>query len=59
MDRIYIRGKGGQTRDFDSVSFFCNTHITPARSKKRGLKRGRFWVKLEDANNINFRPLEL
>ena len=51
VDRIYIRSKAKDFRDFDSVSFFCNTHITPAKARKQGLIKGRFWVKLEDANS--------
>jgi hypothetical protein len=44
VDRIYIR-KGGS--DFDSVSFFVsipNGNLKPIK--------GRFWVKLADANKI-------
>ena len=60
VDRIYIR-KGAE--DFDSISFF----ITKAEDtrfkvnkedKKRAFKKGRirFWVKLDDANKINYKP---
>ncbi len=45
VDRIYIRGKTAESREFDSVSFFCNPG---ARS---GI-RGRFWAKLGDVNRL-------
>lgn len=44
LDRIYVR-KGKQ--DFDSVSFFIKNCPT------KGIK-GRFWVKLEDANKLSY-----
>lgn len=45
IDRIYIRGKTDEAREFDSVSFFCNP------SARSGL-RGRFWAKLADVNRM-------
>ena len=48
VDRIYIR-KGSS--DFDSVSF----RIVECPSNKKLCKQ-RFWVKLEDANQIVFEP---
>lgn len=43
VDRIYIRGKADDAREFDSVSFYCNP------GARTGL-RGRFWAKLDDVN---------
>jgi hypothetical protein len=44
LDRIYVRkGKAG----FDSVSFTIN------KCPIKGIK-GRFWVKLEDANTLQY-----
>lgn len=51
IDRIYIR-KGA--KDYDSISFRINKSNEP-RFKKKGI---RFWVKLDEANNINYKPYD-
>jgi hypothetical protein len=48
VDRIYIR-KG--QKDFDSISF--NVQIDSSWRGKPKVIKGRFWVKLEDANKID------
>lgn len=49
VDRIYVRKGKGYDR-FDSVTVCVNTHLTPAKARKQGLTRGRFWAKLADVN---------
>ena len=53
VDRIYIR-KG--SAEYSSITFFVSESPMPELSSKKGPKR-RFWVKLQDANNIEFEPL--
>lgn len=50
IERIYIR-KGND--DFDSITFTCPEIkvVVPGRTTRRAV---RFWVKLDDANNIQF-----
>ena len=50
VDRIYIRKGGADIKEYDSVTFWCNTHVKPAEGRK--LKRGRFWAKLADVNQM-------
>ena len=53
VDRIYIRkGGGADVKEYDSVTFFCNSHLKPAQAKKLKLKKGRFWAKLPDCNRM-------
>jgi len=61
VDRIYIRSKAKDYRDYDSVTFLCNTHVTPAKGRKQGLVRGRFWAKLADVNaaEVLFDPMTI
>lgn len=62
VDRIYIR-KGAE--DYDSISFLIN-NSKDARFKvnkkdeKRAFNKGRirFWVKLDDANSICYKPYQ-
>jgi|AACY02.16.fsa_nt_gi hypothetical protein len=58
IDRIYIRKGGADMKKFDSVSFWCNTHVTSAQAKKEKLKKGRFWANLEDVNRMIIVPPE-
>jgi len=51
--RIYIRNGGGDMKNFDSVTFFCNFHLSGAKAKKAGALKGRFWAKLIDVNNMD------
>jgi len=53
VDRIYIRKGGADMKEFDSVTFWCNTHRKLAQAKKEKLKRGRFWAKLDDVNHLH------
>jgi len=53
VDRIYIRKGGKDMKEFDSVTFWCNTHVKPAQAKKDKLKRGRFWAKLPEVNQMH------
>jgi hypothetical protein len=46
INRIYIRL--GQ-RDFDSITFYLS-----GIANGKAIKRARFWVKLEDANKIEY-----
>ena len=48
IDRIFIR-KGAE--DFDSITFIIESSPNPDFRPK---KKVRFWVKLDDANNILF-----
>lgn len=47
--RIYIRGTASRMREFDSITFTIAD--TPLKVGKKKVK-GRFWVKLRDANRI-------
>lgn len=53
VDRIYIRS--GQS-DFDSITFFITTKDAEQMTCWRRSTQGsiRFWVKLRDANNLEF-----
>ena len=57
VDRIYIRSKSGDFRNFDSVTFYCNSALKGKAAK--GKLKGRFWAKLEDVNRMEvlFDPL--
>jgi len=61
VDRVYIRGTSKDYRNYDSVTFRCNTHVTPAKGRKMGLARGRFWAKLIDVNTaeVMFDPMTI
>jgi hypothetical protein len=53
IDRIFIR-KGSS--DFDSVSFWLKAKQAPIVVNGRTLKKSvRFWAKLDDANQIQFK----
>lgn len=54
VDRIYIR-KG--QRDFNSISFHAYLELYSVGSAKPTKIKGRFWVKLEDANKIQMELL--
>lgn len=55
VDRIYIRKGVG---DYDSITFWLtdcpNKAWAPKKAGGTAAGRGRFWVKLADANNILF-----
>ena len=51
--RIYIRNGGGDMKNFDSVTFTANFHLSGAKAKKAGALKGRFWAKLIDVNNMD------
>jgi hypothetical protein len=51
IDRLYIR-KG--VSDYDSVTFYWKGVPPKPRAKSKRLRAVRFWVKLEDANKIEF-----
>ena len=51
VDRIYIRKNA---KEFDSITFKILSSSDERLQKKQGSHGyGRFWVKLDDANNIN------
>tara|TARA_B100000745_G_scaffold300572_1_gene255428 strand:- start:5709 stop:6068 length:360 start_codon:yes stop_codon:yes gene_type:complete len=52
VDRIYIR-KGADR--FSSITFYAYPASEAHRQKRKSL--GRFWVKLQDVNQINFSPI--
>jgi hypothetical protein len=49
VERIYVRSKAKDFRAFDSVTFRVNVHLKGKAAK--GKIKGRFWVKLSDANS--------
>jgi len=57
IDRIYIRKGGADMKEFDSVTFFCNPHLTAAQAKKQKLPKGRFWAKLQDVNQMMIKEI--
>jgi len=52
--RIYIRLGG---KEFDSVTFNVNYEVESPRRNKLVKIKGRFWVKLKDANKIKMELL--
>lgn len=56
IDRVYVRtankSSASKEDDYDSITFKVITHPTWKDPKKS--KKTRFWVKLEDANNIEY-----
>jgi len=50
--RIYIRNGGKDMKEYDSVTFTVNSHLTPAKARKQGAMKGRFWAKLLDVNSM-------
>jgi hypothetical protein len=52
IDRIYIR-KG--VSDYDSITFYWKGLPPKPGSKSKKTRAIRFWVKLEDANKIEFK----
>jgi hypothetical protein len=59
VDRIYIRSKAKDYRDYDSVTFQCNPGLKGKAAKSK--IRGRFWAKLADVNaaEVLFDPLTI
>lgn len=50
--RIYIRNGGADMKEFDSLTFNCNSHLSAAQARKQGAVKGRFWAKLIDVNSM-------
>jgi hypothetical protein len=51
VSRIYIRNGGKDMKDYDSVTFYCNSHIKGKKGKL--VIKGRFWAKLLDVNSMD------